>query len=85
MPVISDRVVLRAWRHNNQTDRIHFIVARADGSTRRLWVGEGHFLYEILNSHLLAIGYTGPASGKNDPEEAHDGTEAADQRPDELT
>lgn len=54
----------------------HFIVKRADGSTRRLWVGEGHFLYEILDSHLLAMGYTGPASGKTDPEEADPGTEA---------
>ncbi|MFY1703020.1 hypothetical protein ACN28G_14955 [Micromonospora sp. WMMA1923] len=78
MPIISDRVVLRAWRHRNQTDKIHFVVARADGSTRRLWVGEGHFLYEILDSHLLAIGYTGPASGNNDPVEAQDDTEAAD-------
>ncbi|MDP9792452.1 hypothetical protein J2S43_000964 [Catenuloplanes nepalensis] len=78
MPVIADRVVLRAWRHKNQSDKIHFVVARADGSQRRLWVGKGHFLYEILDSHLLAIGYTGPASGKGDPEEAHDDTDAAD-------
>ncbi|MFJ8685498.1 hypothetical protein [Micromonospora wenchangensis] len=76
MPVISDRVVLRAWRHKNEPDKIHFVVARADGSSRRLWVGEDHFLYEILNSHLLAIGYTGPANGQNDPEEALDDTEA---------
>jgi len=78
VPVISDRVVLRAWRHKNQAGRIHFMVARADGSTRRLWVGEGHFLYEILDSHLLAKGYTGPASGKLDAEEARDDTEAAE-------
>lgn len=78
MPVITERVVLRAWRHRNQPDRIHFIVARADGSSRRLWVGKGHFLYEILDSHLLAKGYTGPASGTLDPEEARDDSEAAD-------
>jgi hypothetical protein len=76
MPVIADRVVLRAWRHRNQTGRIHFIVKRADGSTRRLWVGEGHFMYEILDSHLLALGYTGPASDKTDPEEVAPGAEA---------
>jgi hypothetical protein len=76
VPVIADRVVLRAWRHKNQTDRIHFIVQRADGTKRRLWVGEGHFLYEILDSHLLALGYTGPASGKADPEEDEPGAEA---------
>ncbi|MFF5181428.1 hypothetical protein ACFY2Q_25650 [Micromonospora sp. NPDC000316] len=77
MPVISDRVVLRAWRHKSQPDKIHFIVARADASTRRLWVSKGHFLYEILDSHLLAMGYIGPASAKIDPEEAQDDTEAA--------
>ncbi|HEU5109326.1 MAG TPA: hypothetical protein VFT95_12345, partial [Micromonosporaceae bacterium] len=54
-----------------------FVVARADGSTRRLWVGKGHVLYEILDSHLLAMGYTGPASGRGGPEEAQDDTEAA--------
>ncbi|MEV4620226.1 hypothetical protein AB0J74_16160 [Asanoa sp. NPDC049573] len=78
MPVIKDRVVLRAWRHKNQSGRIHFVVARADGSQRRLWVSEGHFLYEVLDSHLLATGYTGPASGKTDPEEINDDTEEAE-------
>ncbi|MEU7810454.1 hypothetical protein AB0B18_28700 [Micromonospora chalcea] len=77
MPVIAHRVVLRAWRHKNQADKIHFIVARADGSTRRLWVGKDHFMYEILDSHLLVMGYTGPASGRTDPEETQDDTEAA--------
>jgi len=76
VPVISERVVLRAWRHRNQSGRIHFMVKRADGTTRRLWVGEGHFLYEILDSHLLAQGYSGPASGRTDPEEVDPGAAA---------
>ena len=54
----------------------NFIVKRADDTTRRLWVGEGHFMYEILDSHLLAMGYTGPASGKADPDENEPGAEA---------
>ena len=52
------------------------MVKRADGTTRRLWVGEGHFLYEILDSHLLAQGYSGPASGRTDPEEVDPGAAA---------
>jgi hypothetical protein len=76
VPVIADRVVLRAWRHKNQPSRIHFIVRRADGTQRRLWVGEGRFMYEILDSHLLALGYTGPASADADPDEAEPAGEA---------
>ncbi|MBO3737730.1 hypothetical protein [Actinoplanes flavus] len=76
MPVIQDRVVHSAWRHRGQPDRIHFIVKRADGSKRRLWVGEGHFLYEILDSHLLAQGYTGPAGEGVDPDETEAGEQA---------
>ena len=75
MPVISDRVVLRAWRQSGETGRIHYVAAKAGGGERRLYVDERDALYTVLDGHLLAQGYTGPASGKTDPEEADLGTE----------
>jgi hypothetical protein len=41
---------------------IHYIAAHADGIERRLSVDEDHPLCSVLDSHLLAQGYTGPAS-----------------------
>ena len=35
----------------------------AEGRERHLYVDEGNPLYAVLNSHLLAQGYTGPANG----------------------
>lgn len=68
MPHISDRVVLRAWRQRGETGRIHFVAAKAGGGERRLYVDEGNALYAVLEGHLLALGYTGPASDKTDDE-----------------
>lgn len=39
---------------------------KADGKERHLVVKEDHALYDVLDSHLLAIGYTGPASANED-------------------
>jgi hypothetical protein len=68
MPHITDRIVLRAWRQRGETSRIHYVVAKADGGERRLYVDEGNALYAVLEGHLLAMGYTGPASGNSDDE-----------------
>jgi hypothetical protein len=67
MPHLHERVVLRAFRQCGESGRIHYIAASADGTERRLSVDEDHPLYAVLDSHLLAQGYTGPASG--DPEQ----------------
>ena len=63
MPDLPVRVVLRAWRQRNESGRIHYIAAYADGNERRLYVDQGNALYAVLDSHLLVQGYTGPASG----------------------
>ncbi|WP_446212912.1 hypothetical protein [Micromonospora sp. IBSANI012] len=68
MPHITDRVILRAWRQRGETGRIHYVTAKAGGGERRLYVDEGSALYTVLEGHLLAVGYTGPASGKGDEE-----------------
>lgn len=70
MPSLLDPVIRRAWRMRNETGRIHYIAVFADGRTKRLIAKDGHWLYPILDSHLLALGYTGPAA--NDPEEDDD-------------
>ncbi|MET8320911.1 hypothetical protein [Micromonospora sp. NPDC005189] len=67
MPHIPDRVILRAWRQSGESGRIHYVAAKAGGGERRLYVDESSALYTVLEGHLLAQGYTGPASGK--PEE----------------
>jgi hypothetical protein len=66
MPHISDRVILRAWRQSGEASRIHYVAAKAGGGERRLYVDEGSALYTVLDGHLLAQGYTGPASGKSE-------------------
>ena len=67
MPHINDRVILRAWRQAGESGRIHYIAATADGSEQRLAVDEGNKLYAVLDSHLLALGYTGPARDESPP------------------
>lgn len=62
MPHLREQVVLRAWRHRGEQARIHYMAAYADGKERHLYVDEGSPLYAVLDSHLLAQGYTGPAS-----------------------
>jgi hypothetical protein len=39
------------------------MAADADGNERHLCVDEGSPLYTVIDSHLLAQGYTVPASG----------------------
>ncbi len=62
MPHLQERVLLRAWKHRGEDDRIHYIALDADGKERHLYVDQGNPLHTVLNSHLLAQGYTGPAS-----------------------
>lgn len=64
MPVMKTPVITKAWRHKGEAGRIHYIAKRADGSTRHLYVNEDNALYEILEDHLAAIGYAGPASAE---------------------
>lgn len=66
MPRVKDPVILRAWRHRGETGRIHYMAAQAGGGERHLYVDEGSALYAVLDGHLLAMGYTGPASDKRD-------------------
>lgn len=66
MPDLHERVVLRVWRHRGEASRIHYIAAYADGNGRHLYVDEGNQLYAVLDSHLLAHGYTGPVSGADE-------------------
>ena len=60
MPLMKNPVITKAWRHKGETGKIHYIAKRADGTPRHLWIGEGHPLYEVLEDHLAAVGYTGP-------------------------
>jgi hypothetical protein len=64
MPVMKKPVITKAWRHKGEVGKIHYIAKRADGTTRHLLVNEGTPLYDILEDHLAAIGYTGPASAE---------------------
>jgi hypothetical protein len=63
MPHLHERVLLRAFRQRNESGRIHYIAAYADSTERRLYVDDGNPPYAVLESHLLAQDYTGPASG----------------------
>ena len=66
MPHMTDTVILRAWRMKNETGKIHYMARKADGKERHLVVKADHALYDVLDSHLLAMGYTGPASASED-------------------
>lgn len=61
MPTIPERIIVRAWRHRDETEKIHYVVKRPDKTERHLVAKPDSPLYEILEAHLLAIGYTGPA------------------------
>ncbi len=50
-----------AWRHTGEKGKIHYHVRQPDGSTRPLITRDGDALYEVLEQHLAAIGYTGSA------------------------
>lgn len=62
MPVMKTPVITKAWRHKGEAGRIHYIARRPDGTTRHLYVDESNALYAVLEDHLAAVGYTGPAS-----------------------
>lgn len=68
-PHLQSPVLLRAWRMNGETGKIHYMAKRADGTERHLVAKSDHALYEVLDSHLLAQGYTGPKSGQADEAE----------------
>ena len=62
MPKLTQPIIEVAWRHAGEAGKIHFRAKRADGSNRHLIAKEGEALYQLLEQHLLAIGYTGPKS-----------------------
>ncbi len=64
MPHLDDRVITRAWRFSNETGRIHYVAVRPDGSDRHLITDKGDPLYEVIDAHLVSLGYTGPANTK---------------------
>jgi hypothetical protein len=69
MPHLHEHVMLRAWRHRNESGRIHYMAAYVDGKKRHLYVDDNNPLYAVLDSHLLAQGYTGPASDAEEDEQ----------------
>ena len=66
MPHMTEAVILRAWRMKNETGKIHYLARKADGKERHLVVKADHALYDVLDSHLLAMGYAAPASASED-------------------
>ena len=62
MPKLPQPIIEVAWRQKGETGRIHYRALRPDGTQRRLLAKEGEGLYQLLDQHLAAIGYTGPAS-----------------------
>ena len=62
MPKLPQPIIEVAWRHSAEQGKIHYRAKRPDGSNRHLVAREGEALYDLLESHLQAIGYTGPKS-----------------------
>lgn len=62
MPKLNQPIIEVAWRHTGETGKIHYRAKRPDGSNRHLIAREGEALYVLVESHLQAIGYTGPKS-----------------------
>ncbi|MFP3712564.1 hypothetical protein [Puerhibacterium sp. TATVAM-FAB25] len=60
MPKLSQPLLEVTWRHTGETGKIHYRVRRPNGSSHHLIPREEHALYEVLEQHLAAIGYTGP-------------------------
>lgn len=69
MPRLTQPIIEVAWRHTGEVGKIHYRARRADGSNRHLIARKGEALYELLEQHLQAIGYTGPKSGTEEAEE----------------
>lgn len=61
-PRLPQPIIEVAWRHSDEVGKIHYRAKRPDGSNRHLIVREGEALYELLEQHLKAIGYSGPKS-----------------------
>lgn len=62
MPTLNAKVITKAWRHADETGKIHYIAVNSDGKTNHLIAREGQRLYDVLDEQLRAIGYTGPKS-----------------------
>ncbi|WP_311208453.1 MULTISPECIES: hypothetical protein [unclassified Aeromicrobium] len=60
MPKLPQPLVEVAWRHTGEVGKIHYRAYRPDGTRRHLIARDGEALYELLEQHLLALGYTGP-------------------------
>ena len=71
MPRLPQPVIEVAWRHTGEVGKIHYRAKRPDGSNRHLITKEGDALYELLEQHLQAIGYTGPKTAAEGSNEAH--------------
>lgn len=60
MPHLGVRIT-KAWRHDGEPNRIHYTIERVgDAPVRHLYVDAGQSLYDVLDAHLRAQGYTGP-------------------------
>jgi hypothetical protein len=69
MPKLPQPLLEVAWRHTGERGKIHYRVRRPDGSSRHLITREGDALYELLEQHLTAIGYTGPKTAAEGADE----------------
>lgn len=69
MPKLSQPILEVAWRHRGETGKIHYRLRRPDAPTRHLITRDGEALFEVLEQHLAAIGYTGPKSAAEDATE----------------
>ena len=69
MPKLPQPLLEVAWRHTGEQGKIHYRVRKPDGSTRHLIARDGEALYEVLEGHLAAIGYTGPKSAAEGSDE----------------
>lgn len=69
MPKLPQPIIEVAWRHSGEAGKIHYRAKRADGTNRHLITREGEALYDLLEQHLQAIGYSGPRSADEATEE----------------
>ncbi|KRE40263.1 hypothetical protein [Knoellia sp. Soil729] len=69
MPKLPQPLLEVAWRHTGEAGKIHYRVRRPDGSSRHLITRQGDALYEVLEQHLAAIGYTGPKTSSEAADE----------------
>ena len=69
MPKLPQPVIEVAWRQTGETGRIHYRAIRPDGTRRRLLAKEGDGLYDVLELHLAAVGYSGPKTSAEGQDE----------------